>query len=382
MKKFVGLLFRLLGKRRQVRAPRVRTDADTEYTAEVVRITRVMAHPNADRLDIVRFEMEGLGETGYEVVVRKGEYIPGEEAIYLSVDCVVPTSHPKFAFLLDRIDGRGKERFRIRAARLRGVFSQGLLVQTNGLYQFGQDVSAELGVTYHRPPEPDEGPTQPTAKPKPQPMPVYTVDSLKKMPNLFEGVPPEQIYVTEKIHGTNFRFGWVRRRILGFIPAGFRFVVGSHRVIKSGDHSTSWYKEDLWTEYAERNHLAERTRDHKGYVFYGELFGHTYGGQRIQDLTYGLHPDAGPALRMFDVRGPHGWLEPGERIDLCGRIGLVCVPQVALDITDDYSALAGGKSLLAPGQIREGVVVETVGIKPRRKAKYVSEQYLLRKETP
>ena len=150
---------------------------NTEFSAEVVRITQVNSHPNADRLEIARFEMKGIGETTYEVVIQKGSYRVGDLATYFSVDCILPTQHPEFQFLLGRLDGAGKDLYRLKAARLRGVFSQGLLVPAPVGSEWGAPMAAEFGVTYYRAPDEDvAGPTAPSAKPKTQPLPVYGVD--------------------------------------------------------------------------------------------------------------------------------------------------------------------------------------------------------------
>ncbi len=352
---------------------------DTEFSAEIVKVTRVLPHPNADRLEILRFEMKGIGETTYEVVSQKGTFSPGDLATYFSVDCLLPTSHPDFKFLTERLGGKGKEFYRLKAARLRGVFSQGLLVPAPSACGFGEQVAEWFGVTYYRRPEPGE-PTGTPGKPgkphKGQPMPIYGVDSLKKLPRLFE--EGELVCVTEKIHGTNFRFGWVRRKVLG-IPFGWKFVVGSHRVIKEGQNN-HFYGEDLWSMYAEKNNLAERTKGYRGFIFYGELYGYTYSGQKIQDLTYARIPAQGPGLAIFDVKTSKGWLDPDERFALCDELDLEHVPWMFHTEWDSgLLSVAEGKSLLAPNQIREGIVVESYSA-PRRKAKYVAEQYLLRKE--
>jgi RNA ligase (TIGR02306 family) len=350
----------------------------------------VLPHPNADRLEILRFEMKGIGETTYEVVSQKGTFQVGDLASYFSVDCLLPTSHPDFRFLTERPDGKGKETYRLRAARLRGVFSQGLLVPCPSGKSFGEDVAKHFGVTYYSPPEVGSAftPGQPGKKPKKQPFPIYGVDSLKKLPRLFEEGEP--VVVTEKIHGTNFRFGWVRRKLLG-IPFGWKFVVGSHRTIKEpGDGS--YYGEDLYTTAAERMGLAEKTKLYKGHTFYGELYGLTHGGANIQDLTYG-RKDTG--LVIFDVLDDKGkWFDPFMRMNLCAELALDHAPVISgplkaeecpanllfdLFFLEDLKALADGPSLLAPKQIREGVVVESV-TGPRRKAKFVGQGYLLRKE--
>lgn len=353
---------------------------DTEFTAEVVQITQLLPHSNADKLEIARFSLKGIGETTYEVVVRKGEYQVGELAGYFSVDCLLPTSHPAFAFLKERLDGKGKDVFRLKAARLRKVFSQGLLVKLNrpSMEEYGRQLADEYGVTYHRDPEPAaEGPTAPQ-KPRPQVAPIYGVESLKKAPNLFGENEPT--FITEKIHGTNFRFGWVRRRILGgLIPWGWRFYVGSHRTERTPGKS-SWYGEDLYALAADRMGLKRLTRNHKGYVFYGELYGYTYDGKAIQPgWTYGRTAEDGPGLVIFDVRSQSEgcWLPAWEREDLVDTLGLKSPPVLAACAMPPTTIRdwEGRKSTLDKDTIMEGIVVENLsGL--RRKAKYVHQAYL------
>lgn len=354
---------------------------ETEFSAEIVKVTQVLPHPNADRLEILRFEMKGTGEASYEVISQKGTFGIGSLAAYLSSDTVVPTHLTEFSFLTERADGKGKTHYRLRAARLRGVFSQGLLVPAPEGMAFGDSVAEHFGVTYHSAPsdEPRGQSQGPSGKaPKVQPFPIYGVDSLKKNPRLFsEGEP---VLVTEKIHGTNFRFGWIRRRLLG-IPVGWRFVVGSHRVIKETG-SRDWYGTDNYTEAAARLGLAEKTKAHRGLVFYGELYGHWSTGTKIQDLTYGRLPEEGPGLAVFDVRTPEGWMNPHARVDLVwNALGIPNVPNFGVQqYSEEYVKwLAEGNSILDGKQIREGVVVEALD-GSRRKAKYVGQGYLLRED--
>src|ERR1043165_44604 len=97
---------------------------DTEFTAEVVRITDVYKHPNADKLEIALFELAGSGQANYECVIQTGSFKVGQLAVYFSVDCILPTDHPDFKFLTTRLDGAGKTHYRLKAARLRGVRSE------------------------------------------------------------------------------------------------------------------------------------------------------------------------------------------------------------------------------------------------------------------
>lgn len=345
---------------------------ETEFVAEVVRITTILPHGNADKLELAAFEMAS-GPAAYQCVVQRGAFKPGDLAGYFSVDCIAPTSRPEFAFL-----STSKSHHRIRAARLRGVFSQGLLVPLAGPRTLGTFLGAEFGVTYYQPPmkyEP-QGPNKNRVV-RAQPMPIYGVESLKKLPNLF--APDELVSITEKIHGTNFRFGWVRRRILG-IPVGWRFVVGSHRVIKEQGRGGHWYGEDVWTQAADKMGLKGRTKSLPGYLFYGELYGYTYSGQAIQDMTYGRSPADGPGLALFDVRNRQGWMSCNDRCQLLCDLGLPQVPIIAMArLGADIPNSVEGKTLLEGKGIREGIVVENLE-GPRRKAKFVSQAYLMRKD--
>jgi hypothetical protein len=263
------------------------------------------------------------------------------------------------------------------------VYSQGLLVPAPDTHAFGDRVDQTFGVTYHRPPEPGENGTSvhtQVGRARRQPVPVYSVDSLKKLPRLFEDGQP--VVVTEKIHGTNVRFGWIPRKVFG-VRFGWKFVVGSHRVMKDGA-AGGFYKEDLWTSAAQRFRLAQRTELVKGLVFYGELYGFTQSGQAIQKgYTYGRTPESGPGLVIFDVKKLSGdeYLSYPDRKRLVDGLGLEHAPVLRATVWDEQLLeLAEGRSTLHAGTQREGVVVESWGADPRKKAKYVGQGYLLAKE--
>ena len=220
----------------------------TEFICEVVRISQVNKHPGADRLDVVQFEGAN-GPMAYTCVTQHGAFRPGDLAGYLGVDCLIPrggADHELFDFLFERPESKSKNVHRLRAARLRGVYSEGLLVPVAHSAVLGQDLSERWGVQYYGAPSAEDE-AKAGLKPARESresrvpwfrrlllrlanvqdntmngrMPVYGVASLRKVPNLFtEG---EQVLVTEKIHGANIRFGWLDGR----------FVVGSHRAIKT-----------------------------------------------------------------------------------------------------------------------------------------------------
>src|SRR5574343_587969 len=102
----------------------------SEFHVVVVEIGKVGKHPNADTLSITSV----LG--GYPVIFRTGQFNQGDKAVYVPVDAICPASDPRFAFL--------GENNRIKAKRLRGIFSMGLLVEANSEWTVGQNVQNEL----------------------------------------------------------------------------------------------------------------------------------------------------------------------------------------------------------------------------------------------
>lgn len=138
--------------------------AKSNHRVNVVRITELEKHPNADSLSIVR-----IG--GYQVVVKTENYAAGDLAVYIQPDSVVPQTAP-FEFLWadkEFLDGVVPEKYRrITVRRFRKEWSEGLLlplsdfakdaaiehIVNNHEVQEGDDVAGLLGITHYEPPEP------------------------------------------------------------------------------------------------------------------------------------------------------------------------------------------------------------------------------------
>jgi hypothetical protein len=111
----------------------------------------------------------------------------------------------------------------------------------------------------------------------------------------------------------------------------------------------------------------------------------------VQDLKYGCKPGH-YFFRLFDVyidKGDGGKFFGLDSLHRVARdLGVEVVPTIVegvwADIRPKLMDYTRGKSLLAPNQIREGVVIKTVTEQRhprfgRKIAKSVSEDYLLRK---
>lgn len=242
------------------------------HTVNVVRIDEVRTHPNADSLDIIP-----VGN--YQTVVRKGTFEVGDKAVYIEPDYVVPTHREEFAFLAKN----GKSEHRLKAIRLRGEISHGLLIPVpadvketyaafGGVF-VGDNVMNELEIKRWEPEQHfvmrgdelkyDDWPNVGALGNQ-----KFDVEGLKHADGWFK--PGETVIVTEKIHGANARF----------VSIDGKFYVGSrNRWLKTeGDH--------IWSKVLSvRPDIEKWCRTHEGVILYGEIYG------KVQSLRYGLNND-------------------------------------------------------------------------------------------
>ena len=244
------------------------------HRVDVVRIENLSAHPNADALDLVQIE-------GFTCAVRRGDFAIGDLAVYIEPDYVVPPEGP-FAFL----SGDGKP-VRIKAKKLRGIYSMGLLVPAPEGVVAGDDVMERLGIVRYEPQmSVSAGGEVELPHSSLAHTPKYDLESWRKYRHLF--APDEIVVVTEKIHGANARYAW----------RDGRMWCGSRTQWKKAADSSLW-----WQALAQNPWIEDLCRKWSDSVIFGEVFG------QVQDLKYGAKPGQ-VMFRMFDVlSAAHGWLD-------------------------------------------------------------------------
>ncbi len=337
----------------------------SEFYCEVVKLGKVGKHPNADTLSITQV-------LGYPVIFRTEDFKMHDLAVYIPVDAIVPDTE-EWAFL------QGHRR--IKAKRLRGIYSQGMLVAlrcTCGAESerrrkhdegclidasVGQSALQALGITKWEPPidthmggemEHFSGLA-----------PIYDIEGLPRYKHLLE--PGIEVSVTEKIHGCNARF----------IYKDGRLWCGSRN---------NWWKEsesNLWWNAARQHNLEEKLANYPDHIFYGEVFG------QVQDLKYGAK-NGQFFVRFFDIFHPSSgtWHDHPAFVQACSLVKVETVPSLYLGPWDPEQliALCEGESTLAK-HVREGFVVKptkeihTLEI-GRLILKQVGTGYHLRKEKP
>lgn len=391
------------------------TKLDSEFTCEVVEVVEILPHGNADKLEVARFKFADGTIPEYQVVVSKGDFKPGSWGVYVSDDSLAPVDKPQFEFLkkrldyipfkycthLRKMDGPRcgcVDLYRVKAAKIRGVLSTGMMLHFEELPSdfkrnagVGTDCSAILGVVrYVRPEdvvvEHETGVERKTGNWLKRwwrgwlrgniKLPDYSVLSLRKSPHLFDD--DSEVFVTEKIHGSNIRFGMV---------AG-RPVVGSHHTIKTDNRpwwkkrlapkkTGNWYGTDVFSEWFFRVFPSkEYWRDFpNNIVFYGELY-----GENIQKLSYGAVKTRVAVFDAWDVKAKR-WLSYDEMLDvLPWNISTPPILFKGHATLDDIKALSRGNTTVntTAKHIREGVVVRSMDWQKR--GKWVSEDYLAIKD--
>lgn len=365
---------------------------DPNYKVPLTNILEILPHSNAERLEIATVY-------GFQVIVSKGRYKAGDVVVYVPIDSILPQG------LEDKIFPEGSKiklnHHRVRQIRIRGLASQGMLLDTTDIADkvdfkkahAEDNLAGALGITKYEPPV--RGPSQTQGagrnRNKKSEHPLFHkyngLDNIKWFPTLFkEG---DEVVVQEKLHGTN-----ARASILPFIANTWRKKIkkffglapktencyGSNMVeISASTEYKGYYGQDIYGEAFEAAGVFERLMP--GEIVFGEIIGP--GVQK--GYEYGL---SSRRFIVFDVKilrhdGKFTWLNPYEVENYCNERDFDFVPVFYRGpySRDAIYAMTKGPSVFDPKtKVREGVVVKAAGeysIEGNKKAlKWVSEDYL------
>jgi hypothetical protein len=355
----------------------------SEFHIECVKIGEVTKHPNADTLSIT------MVHGGYPCIFRTGDYREGDLAVYVPVDALCPVAREEFRFL---DAGKGREFERVKAKRLRGTFSMGILVKAPEGAKVGQDFRANFGIEKWEPEaekEPSGGEFEVQEKlqriykswpwwkrvlarwfpnlfrKKVLSCPVYDIEGLRKHKGLL--IDGEEVSITEKIHGANFRA----------VFTNGKFHLGSRTTFGRAPDSD-------WGVVSERYGLAHKLRSFPDMVLYGEVYGD------VQDLKYGMSMGK-VDLMAFDMMNikTRQYLDHEDFLLACSQLGVPVVPELYRGPwKPELIAMSEGKTTVAgANHVREGIVIKPTTERHdphfgRVILKLPGEGYLTRKEQP
>lgn len=392
------------------------------FEVNVVKIDQVTDHPDADRLSLnhiggfvaISNKTPVLDQGEHEANVQWAHrYRPGDTVVYVPEDAVVPLEVLKKYNYTDG-DGNGilagSKGNRVKAIKLRGVVSQGLIFpldrnmsidfnQTTTPVLLGDNVAELLGIEKYQPDVPSsmsgEVEYQPALTIK------FDVENLQKYPTIFTDGEP--VIATEKLHGSFCGITFISQqfvddhnidttsltRIVEDGPNSMYFAVfskglGSKGLVFKGTDENR--KTNVYLRAVEKVVVNWKTvasiRDFVSkfgkITIAGEVF-----GKKIQDLDYSV---ADARFAGFAIVGPDGaYLETIDMINYLTDIEIDTVPVVyngPYDI-DALTKLRDGVSAIDGKTIREGIVITpmiegTDSRVGRRVLKLVSPDYLTR----
>lgn len=369
--------------------------------ASIQRCVEVRPIPGADKIEVATV-------LGWECVVKKGSFQPGDLGIYIEVDSIVPEK-PQFEFMRDR-------KWRVKTIRLRGQVSQGLFMPLDDFVAYGlgrvdegQDVSRLLGITKYDPEE-VTGPMFMNPKSKPwwfniliripflrkfliKPVgggiafPSHLVPKTDEPrlqtfgPGFLEEFKDLPVSITQKMDGTSVTIIWHENKL----------SVASRNV---------WFptkKNNVYWNMVEKIGLGKvLSRYLKGCAFaiQGEICGPSIQGNKykleethlfvygVYSITKQEYYNPGQLRQFVQLMRA---LSQGAHLTHVPEIGELTIREIGTTV-EEWIKFATSKSTLNPESYNEGIVVRSLDNKPygqfkmngkRWSFKVISPEFLL-----
>ena len=403
------------------------------FEVKVTRVAKIEEHPNADRLTVVHID-------GFRCIANKKDdgswrYKDGDLVVYIPEGAVVPESVLRKLNMWNDEKGMGilsgKQGNRVKAIRLRGIVSQGLLYPVRGdnddaslglnyleleddtvLVNEGDDVAELMGIVKYEPPIPSHMAGEVACLH--EYAFHYDVENWQKYPEILQ--ENEEVIFTEKIHGTFMGIGWIPGldhpdlpgakpktfdEFDSFTKAEFPELDGRVLLFSKGLGAKGLFFKDnennagnmylqMFKKLNDEKKLLVSLKSlsmmHDGEPVFvlGELY-----GDGVQDLKYGMS-DGNKHFRLFDIYvgkpGSGEYQNYDLKVKMAKIMGIDTVVELyrgpwSKDVADQYCA---GKDILSESHVREGVVVNTAVERRddslgRVQLKYINPDYLLRK---
>ena len=357
----------------------------------VGRIGEIQPIEGADNIELV---MVG----GWQAITKKGEYQVGDKVVVATTDAVIPQALSD----LMEVTGYLRKGQRVRTVKLRGVYSECLLIPFKYLepkslennVEEGHDMMGILGITKYEPPvkmvEMSVGGRKIKYHQNPNFHVYYKFPNLKNTPEMLN--EEDRVSITRKLHGTNARYGIVRKKKLSLLDrvrkffgnkwVEFEYVYGSHNVEKGSD-SQGFYSTDVWRTIADEYKIKEKLWEYvkeyftpqllgSGVVIYGEIYGHgiqknyDYGLQNIKFAGFDVEID-GTYQSFFNERGIF------ETLGL-EKVELLYTGLWNKEIQDRFVFNNYIQGTKVP---HEGIVVKDLSGDRRKVAKVINPDYLI-----
>ena len=268
----------------------------------VAKINEIKEIPGADNI-------EQAIVNGWSCIVKKGANKVDELVIVATTDAIIPMDLSEKLGVTSYL----RKGNRVRTVKLRGVYSECLIIPLSyrvgrakiiKTAQEGDDLMESLSIFKYEPPI-KQIQLASGRKVRWQDNPnfhvYYKFPNLKNVPGMF--TEEDTVEITRKIHGTNARYGVVKKakltiwdrikKLFGNKWIDYEFVVGSHNVEKGSD-SNGYYDTNVWYEIEKKYDIKKKLWDYvkdTGAEYIGDgitVYGEIYGAGIQKGYDYGL----------------------------------------------------------------------------------------------
>jgi RNA ligase (TIGR02306 family) len=353
----------------------------------IAKINEVKAIEGADNI-----EQAVIG--GWNCIVKKGSHKVNDLVGVATTDAVIPQGLADAIGIANYL----RKGNRVRTVKLRGVYSECLVIPDQflpiGINHEGKDLMEALKISKYEPPVKQ---IQLASGRKIKWRDNQNFHIYYKFPNLknVDGMFTEQdeVQITRKLHGTNARYGIVKKGKLTFWDKvkkffkladkwiDYEYIYGSHNCEKGSD-SQGFYSTDVWRTIAEKYDIKAKLWQEakrqgsglgEGVILYGEI----YGAGIQKNYEYGL-TDIQFAAFDIKINGEYCATEVTEVITQ----DLLQLPHVEVlyeglwnqEIQDDYvfnNFIEGTKTP------HEGIVIKHISGDRKKVAKVINPDYLI-----
>jgi RNA ligase (TIGR02306 family) len=351
----------------------------------IARINEIKPIEGADNI-----EQGVIG--GWNCIIKKGDYKVDDLVAIATTDAVIPQGLSD-AMNVTNYLRKGQ---RVRTVKLRGVYSECLVIPNQflpiGYNEEGKDLMETLNIFKYEPPA-VQVQLSSGRKIKYHQNPnfgiYYKFPNIKNVQGMFDEF--DEVEVTRKIHGTNARYGIVKKRKLSIWDkvkrffgnkwVDYEYVYGSHNVEKGSD-SQGFYDTDVWKTIAEKYNIREKLWDlfkslqdvyeiGSGIVIYGEIYGP--GIQKNYDYSLKEIEYAG-----FDVTINGEYKPCSTSFMYHNMLGLNYVPVLEFNNwSEDLLTKYTFDKIEGTKVPHEGIVIKKVDGNRHKVAKIINPDYLI-----
>lgn len=308
---------------------------------------------------------------GWNVVVKKGEHLPGDKIVYFEIDSFIPEHLAPFlgggkpATTYEGIQG-----FRLKSKKMRGALSQGLILTLKDCQIFENlpedfDLTDRLGIKKYEKPLP-RGSNNCSPKGNfPSFIPKTDQERIQNLKRDFESYKAMNLSfeVTEKLDGTSCTF-YSKDGVFGVCSRNFDLEF---------DGSNFYWQ--MFEKYKIKE-IFESIQG-RNFAIQGEII-----GEGIQGDQYQLKDKQFFVFDIYDIDSKN-YLNSKDRLKFCEKNKLQHAPVISYSQTlqgdmRDILDLADGQSLLN-NSLREGLVFKCLA-DTTKTFKAISNKWLLKNE--